>query len=105
MKIENQNLNKALIAEAQNARKADASRRTDRMGETQSVGQEDADVSFSSDAQAMAKAHELASAAPDVREDKIAALKARIESGEYGVSAEEIADRMVDDHLESLGIL
>jgi negative regulator of flagellin synthesis FlgM len=32
---------------------------------------------------------------PDVREDVVAALKAKIESGTYHVSSEEIADLMV----------
>jgi negative regulator of flagellin synthesis FlgM len=45
-----------------------------------------------------AQAKAAATDAPDVREDKIAALKARIESGTYRIDADRIADRMIDEH-------
>ena len=35
-------------------------------------------------------------ATPDVREDRVAALRAQIESGNYKVSAWDIASKMVD---------
>lgn len=35
---------------------------------------------------------------PDVREDRIAELKARIESGTYEVSGEAFADKLLDDY-------
>jgi flagellar biosynthesis anti-sigma factor FlgM len=38
-----------------------------------------------------------------VREEKIAALKARIAEGKYKVDADKVADRMVDDHLQMTG--
>jgi negative regulator of flagellin synthesis FlgM len=46
-----------------------------------------------------ARAKEVASGAPDVREEKIAELKRRIEAGHYHVDADKIADKLVDDHL------
>ena len=49
----------------------------------------------------MAQAKAIANDAPDVREDKIDALKRRIAAGKYGVDADALADRMVDDHLKS----
>ena len=36
---------------------------------------------------------------PEVREDKVAELTARIESGEYKVSARDIAEKMLADRL------
>lgn len=36
-----------------------------------------------------------ASSAPDVREDRIAAIKKQIESGSYNVGAETVADKMM----------
>jgi negative regulator of flagellin synthesis FlgM len=51
-----------------------------------------------------AKAKAAASAAPDVREEKIAALKARIADGKYKVDADAVADRMVDEHLKMSGM-
>lgn len=43
----------------------------------------------------------LAEATPDVREEIVASLRARIESGSYFVSAESIAERMVERALAS----
>jgi negative regulator of flagellin synthesis FlgM len=48
-----------------------------------------------------AKAHSVASHAPDTREDKIAELKRRIAAGKYEVDADAVADRMVDEHLQT----
>jgi negative regulator of flagellin synthesis FlgM len=56
---------------------------------------------ISSKARELATAKAAASAAPDVREAKIAELKERIAAGKYNVDAKAVADRMVDDHLSS----
>jgi len=56
---------------------------------------------ISARARDMSKAKELATAAPDVREEKIAELKKRIAAGNYNVDATAIADRMVDEHLKT----
>jgi negative regulator of flagellin synthesis FlgM len=60
----------------------------------------DANTEISSKGKEFAKAKAVASEAPDVREEKIAALKARIAEGRYKIDADAIADRMVDDHLK-----
>ncbi|MCM2280001.1 MAG: flagellar biosynthesis anti-sigma factor FlgM [Oligoflexia bacterium] len=52
-------------------------------------------------AKELAKAKELANAAPDVREERVAALKAKIAAGKYKVDADAVADRMVDEHLKA----
>jgi len=49
----------------------------------------------------MAKAKEVATSAPDIREEKVAELKRRIAAGKYNVSPEAIADKMVDEHLKT----
>lgn len=49
-------------------------------------------------AKEFAKAHAVASAAPDVREDRIAELKKRIASGEYKVDSEKVAEKMIGEH-------
>ena len=46
-----------------------------------------------------AKAMAVAKDAPDVREAKIAELRQRISEGKYNVKPDDIADRMVDDHI------
>jgi len=38
----------------------------------------------------------LAKDMPDIRQKKVAAIKKRIESGTYNVSAESVAERVVD---------
>lgn len=40
--------------------------------------------------------------APDVREDKVAQIKARMASGTYNVNAEEVADKLVDGFFNSV---
>ena len=41
------------------------------------------------------KAYQIAKETPDVREDKVAELKARIASGKYEINSENIADGML----------
>lgn len=55
---------------------------------------------ISSKAKDMAQAHSLAAAAPDVREDKVAALKKQIAEGKYKVNAEAVADKMIKEHMD-----
>ncbi|MFZ9594994.1 MAG: flagellar biosynthesis anti-sigma factor FlgM [Bdellovibrionia bacterium] len=45
------------------------------------------------------KAKEVATSAPEIREDKVAELKKRIAEKSYQVDSNAIADRLVDDHL------
>jgi negative regulator of flagellin synthesis FlgM len=53
---------------------------------------------ISSRAKDFAKAHAIASATPDVREDRIAELKRRIASGEYQVDSDKVAEKMIGEH-------
>jgi negative regulator of flagellin synthesis FlgM len=50
-------------------------------------------------AKEMATAHQAAKSAPDVREDKIEALKRQIAEGRYKVDADAVAERMLNDHM------
>jgi len=54
-----------------------------------------ATVSFSTQAQDIAKAKAAVNAAPDVREDLVSSLKARVSSGTYSVSGADVADMMM----------
>ena len=56
---------------------------------------------ISTQAREFAQAKSVAGSAPDVREQKVAELKARIAAGNYEVNAQAIADRMVDEHITS----
>lgn len=61
----------------------------------------DAKSEISPRAREFAAAKAIASQTPDVREEKVAALKRRIAEGKYQVDAAKVADRMVDEHLSS----
>jgi len=39
---------------------------------------------------------------PDVREDKVAEIKARIESGNYEIDHQAVADKMVDSFIDEI---
>ncbi len=62
-----------------------------------------ASAEISTRARDLAKAKQAASEAPDVRENRIAELREQIQNKKYNVSAEAIADRLVDDHLQLAG--
>jgi negative regulator of flagellin synthesis FlgM len=62
-----------------------------------------ANAEISSRAKDMAKAKQVAMDAPDVREAKIAALREQIQNKKYNVSADAIADKLVDDHVRLAG--
>lgn len=56
-------------------------------------------VELSSDSRMIRKIQEAAQAAPDVRAERVAALKEKIENGTYQVSSDEIAGKMVREFL------
>lgn len=60
-----------------------------------------AKVEVSSRAQEAQKIKELAMATPDVDMQKVEKFRRLIDSGQYKVDAQAIADKMVDDHLET----
>ncbi len=60
-----------------------------------------ANVEISDNAKLMRQASDIAKAATEIRKDKIAALKKNIQDGTYHVEANEIADRLVEEHLNA----
>ncbi len=56
-------------------------------------------ATISSKAKEANKAFSVAAAAPDVREDRVAELKKKIQAGTYKINSDLIADRLVDDHM------
>ena len=65
------------------------------------AGRSGANVEISDQARLMQQATEIANAAPDVRADKVAALKKAIANGTYHVDSAAIADKLVDEHLSA----
>lgn len=83
---------------AAQARKKPGAAEAESSGKTVDSGAAKSEISGK--ARDMAQARAVAQAAPDVREDKIAALRERIAQGKYSVDAQKVADRLVDEHLE-----
>lgn len=54
-----------------------------------------AQVELSSQAQTLASAKAAVDAAPDMRDDLVANLKAQVDAGTYNVSGKDIAEQMV----------
>lgn len=60
-----------------------------------------AEVEISDTAKLMRQASDIAQGSADIRRDKIAALKKSIQDGTYEVDAREIAERLVEEHLNA----
>ncbi len=58
-------------------------------------------VELSPRAQEAKRIKEIAMAAPDVDTEKVERLRKLIDAGNYKVDAQAVADRMVDEHLET----
>ena len=58
-------------------------------------------VSLSSIGKDIQVAKQAVGAAPDVREDVVASLKAAIKNGTYDVSGEAFADKLIDKWIQS----
>jgi negative regulator of flagellin synthesis FlgM len=82
----------------QTARSSEAKRIDNRPVKTEESSEKKGSVEISSRAKELSQAKELASSAPDVRADRVAQLKKQIADGNYHVSSEDIADRMLEDH-------
>jgi negative regulator of flagellin synthesis FlgM len=84
---------------SEQAAKTDRARQIEKMAKTQSgspAGAAKAEISDK--AKDLAKAHAVATAAPDVREDRIAEIKRRLNAGEYKIDSDAIADKMISEH-------
>lgn len=64
------------------------------------LGESSSRVDVSPRAQEAKRIKELAMAAPDVDEAKVAKFRQLIDEGKYQVDADAIADKMVDEHLK-----
>jgi len=60
-------------------------------------------VQFSDEALLRTEAYKAATAAPDVRRDKVEAIKAQIANGTYEIDSQKIAERMLSDDADFLG--
>lgn len=90
--------------EASGAKSADrisqshGSRRSNKSAEIDTKGTK---TEISPRAREFAQAKDVASKAPDVREDRVEELKQRIAEGKYNIDSKSIAERMVDEHMKT----
>lgn len=85
-------------AEAASARPKDA-------GESQAPAQSGDRVSLSSSALLHTVAHSAASKAPEIRQEKVDALKERVAGGGYTVDAKKVAEKLVQSEAFLAGTL
>jgi negative regulator of flagellin synthesis FlgM len=64
--------------------------------------QQDTIVNLSTVSKEVQTAKEIIASEPDVREDKVSELKARIESGNYTIDNKAVADKMVDSFMDEI---
>ena len=70
--------------------------------EEKSQSQQDTIVNLSTTSKDVQTAKEVIASEPEVREDKVAELKAKIESGNYTIDNEAVADKMVDSFIDEI---
>jgi negative regulator of flagellin synthesis FlgM len=99
--IQNKPTTSAETAAAAATKRTEKSAEASKAAATRQVDPGATKAEISTKARDFAKAKAVAGEAPDVREQKIADIKARIAAGKYEVNAQAIADRMVDEHLTS----
>ena len=63
---------------------------------------QDAVVNLSQESKEAQKIREIISSEPDVREDKVSALKERLESGRYRIDNEKVAEKLVDSFIDEI---
>jgi negative regulator of flagellin synthesis FlgM len=90
------------------AKKSESAQETGKTAETKKAQESEASSGaaksdISAKAREFSKAKEVAASTPDVREEKVAELRRRIQSGSYSVDANAVADRMVNEHLKTGG--
>lgn len=60
-------------------------------------------VSLSNEAKLRTEAYSAALAAPDVRQEKVDALKSKVESGEYQVDSRAVAEKLLKEEQDLFG--
>ena len=83
--------------------RAEAARNGRPAGKVSAEGPVEGDrVELSGRSREMARAHETLAATPPVRQEKIDAIKERIQNHEYEVDAEKVAHKMITDFLDEI---
>lgn len=108
MKVSNKVPNSIQTSDMAKSHKADANKELSELGSKdkkasihKGVG-DSARIDFSNRAKDIQKAKELATPSDSIDEAKVARLQKLIDSGQYRINAEAIADRLVDEQMKML---
>jgi len=70
--------------------------------EEKNLSGQDTIVNLSTASKETQTAREIIASEPDVREDKVAELRKRIESGDYTIDNKAVADKIVDSFMDEI---
>ena len=77
-----------------------AEARRGREAEGSTKGSSGDKVSLSSEAKLRTEAHQAAQSAPDIRWDKVEAIKAKLASGEYEIDNRNVAEKILREEMD-----
>ncbi|GFM37790.1 flagellar biosynthesis anti-sigma factor FlgM [Desulfovibrio psychrotolerans] len=81
--------------------KADAAKaRKAKSGESGKSAAEGDRVSVSDEARLRTEAYRTALSTPDVRQEKVNAIKAKVDAGEYIVDSQKVAEKLIKEEVE-----
>ncbi len=105
-KVGDHKINETQISQNQEAQKASIAKKVGVSAEKAKEAQKTIPskyldkIEFSGDAIAASEGVEAAKTAPDIRAEKVAALKAAVKNGTYKTDAKQIADSMIQKSFE-----
>ena len=110
MKIDDRIINYEINKQLPNSNPNEVERTDDKkvIAEKNSIGsgqsKENAIVNLSQNSKEVQKIKEVVQSSPDLREEKVAELKDRIESGTYNIDNDGVAEKLVNAFLEEIEI-
>jgi negative regulator of flagellin synthesis FlgM len=101
-KIINYEINKYLPNSPPNATEKIDEKGVSNEQKVEGSADQDAIVNLSQASKEVQKTKEIIESEPDVREDKVADLKEKIESGRYTIDHAKVADKLVNELIDEL---
>jgi len=101
-KIINYEINKYLPNSPPNAAEKVDEKGVSKEQKVEGSADQDTIVNLSQASKEAQKIEEMIASEPDVREDKVADLKERIESGRYTIDHAKVADKLVNELIDEL---
>ena len=102
MKISNINQDKQAIQQIQQGAKASPVDKNQSTQDGQKIFTGPDKVDLSAESKEMKKIYNVLAATPETRTERVAELKKLVETGQYQVKSEDVADKMVKDFILEL---